>query len=136
MFKRISEWSWATLTLLGRNRLTLLGSALATISALLILASLLVGFLGLTNSPYSGIMAFLVLPAVFLAGLLLIPAGLYRDRRRRRRRGGEEVVETPRYPTVDFNKTGVRRAAGIVGLLTLANLFIIAVVSYEGVIYM
>jgi nitrate/TMAO reductase-like tetraheme cytochrome c subunit len=81
-------------------------------------------------------MAFLVLPAVFLAGLLLIPAGLYRDRRRRRRRGGEVVVETPRYPTVDFNKTGVRRAAGIVGLLTLANLFIIAVVSYEGVIYM
>jgi hypothetical protein len=136
MAKRWSEWFWALVGLLGTNVLTLLGGVLTTISALLIIAFLILGVLQITNSPYVGILAFLALPAVFIAGLLIIPLGFYWDRRRRVKRGGVAAVEEGAFPRIDFNKPRVRHLAGIVSVLTVLNILIISIVSYEGVVYM
>lgn len=135
MVRRITDWFWALMTLIGRNWLTLLGATLTTVSALLIVAFLIVGFLGIGNSPYMGIMAFLVLPGVFIAGLLLIPAGVYWGRKAARRRE-LEGAEPSVYPKIDFSKPRVRHLAAIVTALTVINLLIISLVSYEGVVYM
>lgn len=132
-----NEWLWTALTLFGRNWLTALGATLTTISALLILVFVVLGLLGLYDTPYIGIMAFLVLPGVFLLGLLLIPIGVHWDRKRHLASAepGQRGNPEP-YPKIDFNQPQVRRAAGLVSVLTAVNLFILSYVSYEGVLFM
>ncbi len=136
MARRWSEWFGSLMTLLGSNWITLLGATLTTISGLLIVAFLILGFLEVTTSPYIGIMAFLVLPGLFVFGLLLIPVGVYWERRARRRRGEIEPAEGPPFPTIDFNKPRVRHLGVAVSILTIVNLLIISIVSYEAVVYM
>jgi hypothetical protein len=131
--RSFSEWAWAGVALFGRNWITLFGATLTTIAAILIIAFFIMGLLQLTDSPYIGIMAFLVMPGLFVFGLLLIPVGLYWDRKMGPPHSDEEGR---RYPLIDFNKPRVRHLATLVGGLTLANLLIISLVTYEGVNYM
>jgi hypothetical protein len=123
----------SVLAVFWRNWITLLGTSITTSSAFLILGFLAVGFMGIQQSPYVGILLFMILPGVFISGLLLIPVGLWWDKRRQRqaiKRGGE------RYPTLDFNQPRLRRTVGVVAFLTLVNIFIISTVSYKGVHFM
>ena len=65
-----------------RNPISRIGVALTTASALLflfLLAALTAGFL---QNPYSGLVVFVLVPALFVVGLLLIPVGLRIERRR------------------------------------------------------
>jgi hypothetical protein len=136
MARRWSEWFGSLMTLLGSNWITLLGATLTTVSGLLIVAFLILGFLEMTASPYIGIMAFLVLPAVFVFGLLLIPGGVYWERHSGRRRGEVETAEARPFPMIDFNKPRVRHLGAAVSILTVVNLLLISIVSYEAVVYM
>jgi hypothetical protein len=56
-----------------RNSLSLLGSAITTIAAVLILTLFGLSLVGLTGSPYLGILIYLVLPAIFVLGLRPAP---------------------------------------------------------------
>ncbi len=134
MVRRIREAFWVFISLLGSNWLSLLGASLTTVSAIMIVAFLLLGILGVTDSPYIGIMAFLVMPAVFLLGLLLIPVGIYL----RRKRAIAEPLTAGEidYPKIDFNVPRVRHLAFFVSLLTLVNVLLILLVTYEGVVFM
>jgi hypothetical protein len=128
-------WLSAIVTLFGRNALTLFGATLAGVSAVLIIGFLILGLLELTDSPYIGIMAFLILPVVFVGGLLLIPVGAYWERRRIFRGGAVKAKAGP-FPVIDLNDPHTRRVAAVVAVVTMVNLLIIATVSYEGVNYM
>jgi len=134
MVRRIREAFWVFVSLLGSNWLSLLGASLTTVSAIMIIAFLLLGIIGVTDSPYIGIMAFLVMPGVFLLGLLLIPLGIYL----RKKRSIAEPLEAGgiNYPTIDFNTPRVRHLALFVSLLTLVNVLLILIVTYEGVVFM
>jgi hypothetical protein len=137
MITRLSLWFWDLMRLVGRNWITALGGALATVSALLIIAFLILGLLGFYDTPYIGIMAFLVLPGVFVLGLLLIPVGVYWERRRARQSGDpRNPASREVYPCIDFNRASVRRTAGIVSVLTVVNLLLISLTTYKGVTYM
>jgi len=125
-------WIGALGQLVWRNWLTLFGSSLTTVSACAIVAFMVMGALGIPLSPYIGLLTYMLLPAVFVFGLLLIPLGAWMDRRRRRRIG----VDEPAHIDLDFNSPRIRRLALIVGALTLANIMIISAVSYEGAVYM
>lgn len=125
------KWVWTLVTLFWRNWLTSLGSILATFSALSIIAFVALGFLGL-DTPYLGVMAFLVMPALFIVGLFLIPIGLHYDRKKRATRQDEPEL----YPVFDFNQPRLRRMAGVVAVLTAINLMILSFVSYQGVVFM
>ena len=57
-----------------RNPLTLFGIWLTTVSAILFLVVFFADLFGLVHNPYLGILFFLVLPAFFVVGLLLVPA--------------------------------------------------------------
>ena len=117
---------------LVRNGFSLTGIFLATVSAVLFLAFFLSELFGLHTTPYVGIIVFLLLPGVFILGLLLIPFGLWRERRRIAR--GEPERST--WPIYDFSNPTLRRTAFLVAVLTVANLVIVSLAAYRGIEFM
>ncbi len=134
------KWLAAAMTLFARNWITLLGSIITTVAAVLLGGFLVMGFFVMTDSPYLGIMAFMVLPAVFVGGLLIIPIGAYWEtfkEHRRKRLGMPEVpLPTLPFPVLDFNNQHIRRVTAIVAALTIINVIILVAVTYQGVVYM
>src|SRR5262245_19455598 len=114
-----------------RNAITLIGAALVTLSALLFLFVFLADAFGMHTTPYAGIVFFLLLPAIFVLGLLLIPVGMLLERRRRLT--GKPARPLPR---IDLNDPVHRRTVFIVALLTIANLLIISLAAYRGLEFM
>jgi hypothetical protein len=117
---------------LTRNPVGLAGAALTTVSGVLILAFVAAGVLGLGGGPYGGIIAFLVLPAFFVLGLLLMPLGAWLARVKARR-AAERGEALPPMPVIDLNVPRTRTAALVVGAVTVANVVIVAMASYKGV---
>jgi hypothetical protein len=116
-----------------RSPISIVGMVLTTISAVVFLVVFLADLFGLHTNPYLGILFFLILPGIFIFGLLLIPAGAWFERRRRAQgRSPSEI----RWPHVDLNDPIARRAAVIVFALTIANIVIVSLAAYRGVEYM
>jgi hypothetical protein len=114
------------------NPISLIGTALAVASLTLIIALFLVQFLGFEGGPYLGILTFLVLPMFFVAGLLLIPVGILRQRRRAARmaEGGQAP---PLLPIIDLNNATTRKSVIIFMVLTMVNIIVLAGATYKGV---
>jgi hypothetical protein len=87
---------------------------------------------GTTESPYVGILAFLVLPAPFFAGLILVPLGIWLKRKREGRAG----IYPPEFPPLTWNNADLRRLVYFVFFTTMVNLAIASQVSYSAVNYM
>jgi nitrate/TMAO reductase-like tetraheme cytochrome c subunit len=120
------------LVAMTRNPLSLLGTAITTASAVLIVALLAIEYLGFHGNPYVGILSFLVLPAFFVVGLVLIPIGILRERRRARL--AEERGEAPpEFPVIDLNLGRTRRLILVLLVLTAVNVVILAAATYKGV---
>ena len=117
----------------GNNPITLIGSGLTTASAITLLVYWLAEMVGrhVTN-PYLGIIFFLVLPALFVAGLALVPVGMYLRRKALQRTGS--VPET--YPEIHLGDPLFRHGVLVVVGATLANLVIVGTASYHAVSYM
>src|SRR5262249_10565859 len=115
-----------------RNVTSLIGVFLATVGALLFLIVFMADLFGLHSNPYQGIVFFLVLPAIFVLGLVLIPIGTWVERRRRR--GMTPAVE--HWSRIDLSDPVQRRAVAIFAVLTLANVVIVSLAAYRGVEYM
>ncbi len=115
-----------------RNPLTLFGIWLTTVSAILFLVVFFADLFGLIHNPYLGILFFLVLPGFFLAGLLMMPLGIYFSRRREHR---GQTVEY-QWPVWDFNLGSYRRAAALILAASLVNVLVISLAAYRGVGYM
>src|SRR5436190_1526125 len=105
---------------------------LTTMSAVVFIIVLLADLFGLHTNPYVGILFFLVLPALFVLGILLIPLGAWIERRRRA--AGKPASKD--WPRIDLNQPTQRRAAVIVFGLTMANIVIVSLGAYKGVEYM
>ena len=68
---------------LGNNWMTLAGAALTTSSAFVLIWFWFMEFTGSYQvNPYMGILLFVILPGLFLAGLALIPIGIWRVQRK------------------------------------------------------
>jgi nitrate/TMAO reductase-like tetraheme cytochrome c subunit len=115
-----------------QNPVSLIGVALTTASVFLIVILVLFEGTGAHGNPYIGILAFLILPGFFVAGLALIPTGLFWDRRKARRAAarGEEIRH---FPVIDLNRDTTRRVVLAFVLLTVANLVILAFATFKGV---
>jgi hypothetical protein len=114
-----------------RHPLAIAGVALVTLSAVVFLFVFLLDLFGLHTNPYLGIVFFLILPAFFVLGLLMIPAGLYLARRRRTR-----GLEPARLPRIDLNDPVHRRGVLAVAALTLVNVLIVSLAAYKGIEFM
>jgi hypothetical protein len=114
-----------------RHPLSLFGAWLVTFSALVFVLVLLLDLFGLHHNPYFGLLFFLIVPALFVIGLLLIPLGVALERRRQRR-----GLEPRRLPTIDLSNPRHQRVVGALVALTFINVLIIAMASYRAVEYM
>lgn len=132
MRETIRAWS-RFLYFLGQNPITFTGAVLTTSGAVTLIGFWLYDFLlpGPPH-PYIGILIFLILPGVFVLGLLLIPIGIVLRRRALRRRG--ELLDV--YPAIDLRQPMIRRGFVAVGLATIANVLVFGTASYRGVAYM
>lgn len=114
------------------NPLSTVGAAVVTVSAVMFLTVFLLDLFGLHTNPYFGIIFFLIVPALFIAGLLLIPLGALLERRRRAR----GVAAERHWPRIDLNLPSHRRTAVAVLALTLANVLIVSLAAYRGIEFM
>jgi hypothetical protein len=117
---------------LSQNLISRTGVVLTTASGITLLftfASLIFGF---QPDPYAGIIVYMIVPAVFVFGLILIPIGIYRDLRKRRRQGTLPAT----YPTVDFSHQSVRRTVLFIAVMTAVNIPIFAFATYRGTQFM
>ena len=116
-----------------RSPLSIAGMVLTTISAVVFLVVFFADLFGMHTNPYIGILFFLILPGVFLFGLILIPLGALIERRRRAT--GKKPSELL-WPRVDLNNPHQRRVAVAIFALTIVNIVIVSLAAYRGVEYM
>ncbi|HEX3660720.1 MAG TPA: NapC/NirT family cytochrome c [Acidobacteriaceae bacterium] len=118
----------------GNNLLSLIGGALTTASAAVLVGFWIVSFFGHggTTNPYIGIVLDLALPGLFILGLVLIPIGI--SLRRRQLLAAGQVPSV--YPQIDLRNPVFRRGIEIVVLATFINFVIVGTATYRGVSYM
>jgi hypothetical protein len=102
-----------------------------TLSAVVFVFVLAMDWFGLHTNPYLGIVFFLILPAIFVAGLLMIPAGMWLNRRRR-----AKGLAAPVWLRLDLNDPLHRRRTFIVATLTIVNLLIVSLAAFRGIEFM
>jgi hypothetical protein len=113
--------------LLTQHWLSLLGGALlatAVISWLFVLPQQIRGHV---SNPYVGIIVFLVLPAIFFTGVILVPIGIYLSKRQIREGLAEAAID---------RKTALRRIAWFFGVTGVLNILIGTQVTYRAVEHM
>lgn len=113
-----------------RNPVSRIGVALTTASAFFFFILVALQGVGLLETPYAGILVYVLVPALFLVGLLFIPVGLRLERRRTR-----AGIAAPAWPRIDLNDPVQRSTLLFVAVLTLANIAILSLASYGAVEY-
>jgi hypothetical protein len=102
--------------------------AIATAMAVVFLGMAALHLAGLLPNPYIGLLVFVALPLLFLAGLALIPIGAWLTARRRASLPGASD-----WPVIDLRQPRQRTIALAVIALTAANVVIVAFATYGGV---
>jgi len=130
--ERLRDWL-QPIYFLGQNPLTLTGAVITTSTALATIAFWFYDiFLPGPPHPYVGLLVFLILPGVFVLGLLLIPLGIWFRRRSLIESGTLPGI----FPAIDLGLPVVRRTLEYVAAATVLNLLIVGTASYRGVEYM
>jgi len=116
------------LQLLTRNIVTVIGAAITTVSGLIFTSLFVLDLLGFHRGLYTGIIVFVVLPALFVLGLILIPVGAWLERRR----AGGAMVEK-RLPVIDLNSPRSQGMLIILVVATTTNLVLLSTATYKAV---
>ena len=111
-----------------RNPVSILGMAIATAMAAVFLGLAALHLAGFLANPYIGLLVFVAVPLLFLAGLALVPLGAWWTTRRRARGGGPSD-----WPVIDLRQPRQRTIALTVVALTAVNVVIVAFAAYGGV---
>lgn len=134
LFQRFSK-NWIRPALFfGNNPISLVGGALTTAAGMTLVGFWIVdifGHHGATN-PYLGILVDLLLPGIFIFGLLLIPLGMTLHRRRIRASGSLPAA----YPQINLSDPVFRHGVEFVIVATFINFILVSTASYRGVAYM
>ena len=106
--------------------------AIATASAVGFLALAIADVLGLFRNPYAGLVIFVVLPALFVAGLLLTLCGIWLQRRAVRR----DPSRSAEWPVIDLGRRRVRSILLGVTAVTAFSAIIVLVGGYGALHWM
>ena len=115
-----------------QNTISMVGTALALSAFVLILALFAFESMGFQMGPYLGILTYLILPMLFVLGLLLIPIGILLQRRRAAR-AAEKGEGPPLFPVLDLNSERTRKMVLIFLGVTMLNLTVLAGATFKGV---
>ena len=124
--------SLSPLIYLSNNWVSMVGIGVVTTATVFWLFLLPTTLRGDVHNPYNGILAFLLLPAFFFLGLVLIPVGIYARNRREHRHG----LYPASFPPLNLKNLEFRRLLTFVGLTTFANIVIASQLAYGAVSYM
>ncbi len=116
---------------LCNNWISLVGVVLVTTATILWFFLLPTTVRG-TENPYVGILAYLTIPLPFFAGLVLIPVGMWFQRRRERRL----AVYPPDFPALAWSNPELRKLVYFIGATTVVNLVVGSQLTYGAVDYM
>lgn len=130
-FRKLRGWVRPAVYL-SQNLISRIGVVLTTTSGVTLVFSFIFVLFGYQPDPYAGILVFMILPAIFLLGLILIPIGIWRDYRRKGRMGQLPAE----YPTVDLSHPGLRSTLTFVLVMTAINVPIFTVAAYKGTNFM
>lgn len=114
-----------------RNPISLTGIAIATAGAIVFLVLLALELSGQLTNPYAGLLVFVAVPAVFIAGLLIIPFGAIRQRRRI-----AAGIATDEWPVIDLRLPRTRSVILGVSMITFINVMIVSLAAYGAVHHM
>ncbi|MFZ5775447.1 MAG: cytochrome c3 family protein [Thermodesulfobacteriota bacterium] len=119
---------------IARSRVSLVGAITTTVTFPILLVSALLDMQGVIENPYFGFVIYMVLGPLFITGLVLVFLGLFFFK------GKEEVgIFTFDYLKEQFTAPDrfvkVRKLIVLATALTLANIFIIGLISYTGYHY-
>jgi len=118
----------------GNNLISLIGGALTTASAFVLIGFWIVAIFGHggSSNPYIGVILDLFLPGLFVLGLAAIPIGIAL-RRRQLIAAGSVPAE---YPQIDLRNPVFRHGIEVVAIATFINFVIVGTATYRGVAYM
>lgn len=114
-----------------RSTISLIGTALAVAALVLMLSLFMLEQFGFEGGPYLGILTYLILPMIFVTGLILIPIGSVLWRRKMRRMPGGEG--SPLMPVFDLNVPKTRHWLLIFLAATMFNIIILSAATFKGV---
>ncbi len=118
---------------LAHNPITLAGAVLTTTGAITTIGFWIFEALQPSSvNPYAGILGFVVLPGLFVGGLLLMPVGVLLRRRKLVASGQLPSV----FPQIDLAEPLYRKALVIVVALSTLNVSIVAFSAYRSVVFM
>ena len=115
---------------MSRNPISIAGVWITTLSVCAFATYLVMDQFGLLASPYAGLFGFMVVPAFFALGLVLIPIGIWVEARRRR--AGHAAWQ---WPAIDLGARRTRAIVAGLALLTIVNLAIVTVASVGAIHY-
>ena len=121
-----SEEVRPVLSILTGHWLSIVGSTLATIAGCSWLFVVALNAGARSSNPYVGILIAFAIPAIFFAGLILIPIGAWLSRQQIK--AGLAVAQTRRI--------AMRRLAVFFGVMTVVNVVIASQVTYRAVNHM
>lgn len=124
------------LTALTRNTVSLIGLILASLSAMLIMALSALAAFGAVGRGGSdlGVLSYVILPATFVLGLALVPAGMWWQRRRERRAALHARAAPPPLPVIDLNDPAIRASVVSFVLVAFGCIVVLGATGYKGVL--
>ncbi len=113
---------------LAYNWVSMIGAVIAVFAITAIIFLLITTLISGITKPYMGILLYLGLPTILVAGLLLIPIGMYIRWRAWKKSGG---ILPSAWPSIDFNNRRHRNAAMIFISGTVLFVFISSIGIYQ-----
>ncbi|HYB66628.1 MAG TPA: NapC/NirT family cytochrome c [Steroidobacteraceae bacterium] len=117
---------------LPRNTTSRIGAILAAVSAVLIVLLAALDLGGFAAGLRLRILAYLLLPAAFVLGLLLLATGAWLERRRQRR-AAHHRGSAPSLPVIDLNSPATRGTALLLLLGGCTAALILGGAGYQGI---
>jgi len=111
-----------------KNLVSLIGIAIALVAAGNIAFLVFIDFMQVHPSPYLGIFAYMLMPAVMVVGLAMIPIGMLMERHNRRIHAPTVISKFPR---IDLNNPRQRRTIAVVSAFMVFFVLVSAAGSYR-----
>ena len=118
------------ISLVTRHWISMLGSVIALTAAVLVILLFGMELSGFKGGPYLGIITYLLLPVVVVVGLVLVPVGMFRQRRSDAAEAHGEPA--PHLPVIDFNAPRTPQGAAAFAVMSLAGVVVLPVGNVQG----